>query len=328
MEAELSSQTGKKFARGILNNIVWIILVLCIVMFSSLISGYFSIINYINIISNAAFIGILAIAEAYCLISGNLDLSIESVAGFSAIFSAWLSAKSLGSSGLNLNPYVTLCICLIVGIIVGYINGFLILKFQINAFLVTLSTYIIIKGLAVSLTSGLGLSQLPSSFRLVDTIRFFNISLLPIIMIILYIIFYFMLGNTRFGAHLFIIGGNINAAYNFGVNVNGVVSKVFMLSGALAALAGWLMTAKANGASPAMANGVLFEVLAAIVLGGVSLQGGVGSLTGVFAGVLVLSSIRTALNIMSVSPFITEVIRGCLVLIAILIDSIKRLFFK
>jgi ribose transport system permease protein len=103
---------------------------------------------------------------------------------------------------------------------------------------------------------------------------------------------------------------------------------VFMLSGTLAALSGWLMTAKANGASPAMATGYLFETLAAIVLGGVSLQGGFGSLTGVFAGVLVLSTIRSALNIMSVSPFITEVIRGCLVLFAILIDSIKRMFFK
>lgn len=328
METELSLSRGKRITRGFLNNIVWIILVLCVILFSSLIPGYFSIVNYINILSNSTFLGILAIAEAYCLISGNLDLSIESVAGFSAIFSAWLSAHSLGSSGLNLNPYITLILCLVIGLIVGYINSFLILKFKINAFLVTLSTYIIIKGLAITLTSGLGLSQLPKSFRLVDTIRFFNISLIPIIMIVLYIVFYFILVNTQFGTHIFIIGGNKNAAYNFGVNVNRVVTSVFVLSGILAAFAGWLMTAKANGASPAMANGMLFEVLAAIVLGGVSLEGGVGSLTGVFAGVLVLSTIRSALNIMSVSPFITEVIRGCLVLIAILIDSIKRLFFK
>lgn len=327
LKTRLKSQNLKKLGRGTLNNIVWLILILCIVIFSSTIDGYFNIRNYINILSNSAFIGILAIAESYCLISGNLDLSVESVAGYSAIFSAWLAGGTLySSSGLNMNPYITLCLCLIIGIVVGFINSYLILKFKISAFLVTLSTYIIIKGLAIALTGGAGVSMLPDSFRLVDTIRFFNISLITIIMIVIYVIFYFILKNTQFGAHIFIIGGNINAAYNFGINVKSVIYKVFILSGLLSALTGWLMTARANGASPTMASGFLFEVLAAVVLGGVSLQGGVGSLTGVFAGVLLLSSIRSALNIMAISPFITEVIRGSLVLFAIIIDSVKRLF--
>jgi ribose transport system permease protein len=301
---------------------------LCIVIFSSTIKGYFSIENYINILSNSAFIGILAVAESFCLISGNMDLSVESIAGYSAIFSAWLTGSSLSSSGLNLNPYIALVLCLLVGVIVGFVNSYFILKFKINAFLVTLSTYIIIKGLAIMLTGGAGISMLPNSFRLVDTIKVLNISLIPIIMMVIYIIFHFILKNSQFGAHIFIIGGNINAAYNFGVNVNKTIYKVFILSGILSALSGWLMTAKANGANPTMSSGMLFEVLAAVVLGGVSLQGGVGSLPGVFAGVLVLSSIRSALNIMSVSPFVTEVIRGLLVFFAIIIDSIKKLFFK
>jgi len=328
MEIAVNSERTKRFARGILNNVVWLILILCIIIFSSSIDGYFSIRNYINILSNSAFIGILAIAESYCLISGNLDLSIESVAGYSSIFSAWLTGTSVSSSGLNINPYLTLVLCLVIGIIVGFINSYLILKFKINSFLVTLSTYIIVKGLAITLTRGAGVSMLPGSFRLVETIKIFNISLIPIIMIVIYIIFHFILQNTQFGAHIFIIGGNINAAYSFGVNVKSVIIRVFILSGALSALSGWLMTAKANGANPTMASGMLFEVLAAVVLGGVSLQGGVGSLLGVFAGVLLLSSIRSALNIMAISPFITEVIRGLLVLFAILVDSIKRLFFK
>jgi ribose transport system permease protein len=328
MEIAINSEKTKRFARGILNNIVWLILILCIVIFSSSIDGYFSIRNYINILSNSAFIGILAIAESYCLISGNLDLSIESVAGYSSIFSAWLTGTSLSSSGFDMNPYIALVLCLVVGMVVGFINSYLILKFKINAFLVTLSTYIIIKGLAITLTRGAGVSMLPGSFRLVETIKIFNISLIPIIMIVIYIIFHFILENSQFGAHIFIIGGNINAAYSFGVNVKSVITRVFILSGALSALSGWLMTAKANGANPTMASGMLFEVLAAVVLGGVSLQGGVGSLLGVFAGVLLLSSIRSALNIMAISPFITEVIRGLLVLFAILVDSIKRLFFK
>jgi len=328
LDTELYLERKRRFTRGVLNNIVWLILALCIVIFSSTINGYFSIENYKNILSNSAFLGILAVAESFCLISGNMDLSVESVAGYSAIFSAWLTGSSLSSSGFNINPFIVLVLCLAIGVIVGFINSYIILKFKINAFLVTLSTYIIVKGLAIALTGGAGVSMLPDSFRSVDTIKFLGISLIPIIMIVIYIFFHFILENTKFGAHIFIIGGNINAAYNFGVNVKSVIFKVFILSGALSALSGWLMTAKANGANPTMASGMLFEVLAAVVLGGVSLQGGVGSLLGVFAGVLVLSSIRSALNIMAVSPYITEVIRGSLVLFAILIDSIKRLFFK
>lgn len=328
LEIVLNSQKIKRLARGTLNNIVWLILILCIVIFSSTIDGYFNIRNYINILSNSAFIGILAVGESYCLISGNLDLSIESVAGYSAIFSAWLAGSSLSSSGFDINPYIALVLCLVIGMIVGLINSYLILKLKISAFLVTLSTYIIIKGLAITLTRGAGVSMLPRSFRLVETIKIFNISLIPIIMIVIYVIFHFILENAQFGAHLFIVGGNINAAYSFGVNIKSIIYRVFILSGVLSALSGWLITAKANGANPTMAGGMLFEVLAAVVIGGVSLQGGVGSLPGVFAGVLLLSSIRSALNIMAISPFITEVIRGLLVLFAITVDSIKRLFLK
>ena len=300
----------------------------CTVIFSVTIDGFFNIRNYVNILSNSAFIGILAVGESYCLISGNMDLSFESVAGYSAIFSAWLTGSSLSSSGFDMNPYLALALCLLVGMIVGFVNSYLILKLKISSFLATLSIYIVVKGLAITLTRGAGVSMLPDSFRLVQTIKIFNISLIPVIMIVIYIIFYFILENTQFGAHLFIIGGNIDAAYSFGVNVKSIISRVFLLSGALAALTGWLITAKANGANPTMASGMLMEVLAAVVIGGVSLKGGSGSLPGVFAGVLLLSSIRSALNIMAISPFITEVIRGLLVLFAIIIDSIKRLYLK
>jgi ribose transport system permease protein len=322
----LAAQRANRIFRGILDNIVWIILVLLVVIFSSTIDGFFSIRNYINIIYHSVFIGMLAIAESYCLISGNLDLSIESVAGFGAIFSAWLCGTSPFASGLNVNSFVGLLIIISIGALVGLINGFFILRLRIHSFLVTLSTYIIVRGLAVLLTGGKGVSQLPYSFRLVDTIRLFNMPLMVYIMLIFYIFFYFILENTRFGKHLFVIGGNINAAYNFGINVNRVLFRVFILSGIISGFTGWLMAARANGATPAIASGFLFEVLAAVVIGGVSLVGGVGSLVGVFAGVLILSSLHSALNILAISPFITEVVRGGLVLVAIVLDSVKRMF--
>ncbi len=258
--------------RGLMNNIGWVILIFCIVIFSSTINGFFSIQNYINILHHSVFIGFLAIAESYTLVTGKLDLSVESVAAFGAIFSAWLSGTSTFASGYNVNPYVSLIIVMAIGAVVGVINAYIILKLKIDAFLVTLATYLTIRGLAVFITGGTGVASLPDSFRWIDRTRPFNIPIVVFLMIACYIIFGFILSNSRFGRHIYIIGGNINAAYNFGINTNGIIIKVFVLSGTIAGLTGWLIAARANGATPAIASGFLFEILAAVVIGGVSLR--------------------------------------------------------
>jgi ribose transport system permease protein len=120
-----------------------------------------------------------------------------------------------------------------------------------------------------------------------------------------------------------LIGGNATATFRAGINVNRLTITVFMLSGALAGLAGWLLSIRTNGATPNLGTGMLFEAFAAVVIGGVSLQGGVGRLTGVIAGVLLLSSIDTAINVMGMPPQFMQVIRGLLVLFAVLLDSLK-----
>lgn len=321
----MKDQGSKRIFRWVINNIVWIILIVIIVMFSITIPGFVSVGNYINIVYHSVFIGILAIAVSYCLISGNLDLSVESMAGFGAIVSAWLCGSSIFASGYAVNPYLGLLVVMGMGALLGVINAFFVLKLNINSFLVTLSTYIIVRGIAVLLTGGQGVSRLPDSFRLIDTIRVLDIPLMVYLMFIFYFIFQYVLRSTRFGRHIYIIGGNPTAAYNFGVNVKGTILRVFILSGVLAGFTGWLIAARTNGATPTSANGFLFETLAAVIIGGVSMTGGVGSLTGVIGGVILMSSLHSAINILAISPFVTEVVRGLLVLIAIVLDSLKRL---
>ena len=321
-------KVGIIVARGAINNIVWIIFILLMIIFSTTIQGFFSTENFINIIYHAVFIGILAIAETYVLISGNLDLSIESTAACSAIVSVWLTASSPYASGLMLNTWVGLLVALAIGAAVGTFNAFFIVKLKINSFLVTLSSYIFVRAIAIWVTGGMGMNGLPRAFRFIDVFRIFNIPLMVYLMIILYVVFEFILKRTVFGKHLYIVGGNTNAAFNFGINVNNVIFKIFILSGVIAGLTGWLIAARANGSTSGQASGFLFEVLAAVVIGGVSLSGGVGSLIGVFAGTLVLGSIHSALNITAVSPFITDVIRGLLIIFAVSLDSLKRLFKK
>ena len=193
---------NKQTFRWIIDNIVWIILIVIVSIFSLTIDGYVSIRNYINIVYHSVFIGVLAISISYCLISGHIDLSVESMAGFGAITSAWLAGSSTFASGYLINPYLTLLIVLGIGAVVGSINAFFIIRLNINAFLVTLSTYIIVRGLALLLTGGQGVSRLPDSFRLIDTIKVLDIPLMVYLMFVFYIFFQFLLRKTRFGRHI------------------------------------------------------------------------------------------------------------------------------
>ena len=309
-----------------LNNVVWFIFIVLMIGFSIFIKGFSSIENYRNILYHSVFIGMLAIAEAIVLISGNMDLSVESTAAGAAIISVWLVGASSTTSGLLLNSWLGILIIIIAGGLVGAFNAFFILKLKINSFLVTLATYVTIRGVAVLISKGYGMSELPASFRFINTVEFLTLPLMVFLLFFFYILFEFVLRNTQFGRHVYVIGGNVSAAYNFGIKVNRVLFKVFVLSGIISAITGWLMSARVNGANAGIGSGYLFEVLAAVVIGGVGLSGGYGSLVGVFAGSLILSAIHNAINISAISPFYTTVIRGGLIFIAIGLDSLKRLF--
>ena len=316
----------KLIGRSVINNIVWVIFLVLMLSFSLGIKGFFSVDNYINIIYHSVFIGILAIAETYVLISGNLDLSVESVAACSAIMSVWLSSTSKYASGLMLPTWIGFVTVIAMGIAVGLFNAFFVVKLEINAFLVTLSSYIFVRAIAIWVTGGYGMSGLPDAFRFIDRVKVFDIPLMVFLMIGFYIFFEFILKRTRFGRHIYVLGGNESAARNFGINTNKLLYKVFVVSGVISAIAGWLMAARANGAVASMGRNYLFEALTAVVIGGVSLTGGEGSLLGVFAGSLILSSIHSALNITAMSPFITNTIQGFLIIIAVSLDSLKRMF--
>jgi ribose transport system permease protein len=132
-----------------------------------------------------------------------------------------------------------------------------------------------------------------------------------------------ILTRTRFGRYVYLVGGNPTAPFRAGINVERVLYTVFVMSGVLAALAGWLLAARTNGATANLGLGMLFEAFAAVVIGGVSLRGGIGGLSGVFAGVLLLSSIDTAINVMGLEPYYMQVLRGGLMLLAVLLDSLK-----
>jgi ribose transport system permease protein len=308
--------------RWVLDNIVWFILLLVILAFSAGVPGYAQWGIYRNILYHAVFVGILAIGEALCIISRELDLSIESVLGLATVVTAYLTGSSSDASGLLVNGFLTLGIVLLMGSLIGFFNAFLIVKLKISSFIITLSSYLIFRAVGLIITKGHGVIRLRPEVVAVARINVGPIPLLVIIMIVLYAFFYFILRRTQFGRHLYLVGDSREASFNAGIRVSRVLFGAFILSGILSALAGWLLAARTNGSSPGIGVGMLFEAFAAVVIGGVSLHGGVGNLPGVFAGAILLSAISTAISILGMPPFYMNIFRGGFIILAVLVDAI------
>ena len=311
-----------------LDHLVWIVLVVVLLGFSLTIPNFFQIGILLNIFEQSTFVGIMAIGLSLVIIAGHMDLSIESTLALTAM----VTAVIFGSNGAGLkfsfhpewlNLPVSVLISIAIGLAIGAFNAFLVVRLKINAFIVTLASYIWVRGLVVVLSGGRSVYGLPAEIRWVAIAQILGVPVLAWITLLAFAVFAFILAKTPFGRHVIMVGGNATAAFRAGIEVNRVVTLTFLLAGALAGFAGWLLASRTAGATANLGTGMLFEVFAAVVIGGVSLKGGVGRLSGVVAGVLLLSSISTAINVMGMPPHYTQVIRGALVLAAILLDTVK-----
>ncbi len=313
----------------VLDNLVWIILIVVLAVFSAAIPKFLQIGILLNILEQSTFVGIISVGLSLTLIAGHMDLSIESVMALSAMVVALAFGSGGAGAGIVLDPAwlvfpVSLIMALVVGVAIGALNGFLVVRLEINAFIVTLAAYIWARGMVVALSGGRSVYGLPDGIRVMAVERIFGIPLLAWVLIAVYVVFSFLLRQTPFGRHITMIGGNAVATFRAGIRVNRVVTMTFILSGALAGLAGWLLAARTSGATANLGIGMLFQAFAAVVIGGVSLKGGYGRLSGVFAGVLLLSSIQTAINVMGLPPHFTMMIQGGLVLAAVVLDTVKN----
>ena len=313
----------------VLDNLVWIILIIALAAFAAFIPRFFQIGIFLNIVEQSTFVGIIAVGLSLTLIAGHMDLSIESVMALAAMLVALTFGTGGAGGGLELSPSflafpVSLAMALGVGALIGTLNGLLVVRLEINAFIVTLAAYIWGRGLVVALSGGRSVYGLPDELRAMAIQRVLGIPFLAWAFIAVYVVFAFILARTPYGRHLFMIGGNMVASNRAGIRVARNVILAFVLSGTLAGFAGWLLASRTAGATANLGIGMLFQAFAAVVIGGVSLRGGQGRLSGVFAGVLLLSSIQTAINVMGMRPHFTMMIQGFLVLVAVLLDTAKN----
>jgi ribose transport system permease protein len=311
-----------------LDNLVWFILVIVLAVFSLTVPNFFQTGIFVNIIEQSTFVGVMAIGLAIVVIAGHMDLSVESVAGLTAMITGILfCARGIGL-GITLTPEwlvlpVSLIIALLVGGVIGALNGWLVVRLKMNAFIVTLASYIYVRGMVDAISGGRSAQDLAPALRFIGIQTFSNIPLIAWIAVVCFVIFTFIMARTPFGRHVTMIGGNPVAAFRAGIKVDRLVVTSFIIAGAIAGLAGWLLAIRTSGATANLGIGMLFRAFAAVVIGGVSLKGGIGQLPGVYAGVLLLSAIQTAMNVMALPVHYSQMILGALVLAAVLLDTVK-----
>jgi ribose/xylose/arabinose/galactoside ABC-type transport system permease subunit len=226
-------------------------------------------------------------------------------------------------SGLMMNPLLAIAIILVLGPVIGWINGTLITRGKMNNFVVTLSMLIALRGLMLLVPQGNTIYRTPPLYNILGATKVGPIPLPVIVVLVTFAIGYVVLKYTPFGRDLYAVGGNRDAALASGVDPDKRIRQVYIIAGFLAAVAGWMLTGRLRSVIPNLGEGMVFEVMAAAVIGGISLQGGRGTMLGAFGGVLLLSTIGTGLNLMDVSEFWIGTVRGVIILVAMLIDAQK-----
>lgn len=322
------SGRSRRTIEFMIDNLVWLMLIVVLMVFSITVPNYFQFGIFANIFEQSTFVGVMAIGLAIVIISGNLDLSVESTAALSAMVTGILFAKSGIGMGLTLSPPwlmlpASLILAILVGAAVGMINGFFVIRVGMSAFIVTLASFIWVRGLVVAISGGRSAQSLAPEIRFIGIERILGIPLLAWISVGCFVVFSVLMAKTPFGRYITLVGGNRDATFRAGINSDRILWISFVLAGSLAGVAGWLLAIRTSGATANLGTGMLFNAFAAVVIGGVSLKGGIGKLPGVYAGVLLLYSIHTAINLMGLPAHFTQMILGGLVLAAVILDTLK-----
>ena len=264
-----------------------------------------------------SFVAIVALGELFVILTSGIDLSVGSTVGWSGVAAGLALAAGVP-------PVIALPIGLIAGMLVGLINGSIIAYVGITPFIVSLGTMSMARGLVLGITRGNPITEIPSSFFFLAQGAVFGIPIPVILMFIIAGIVHVVLTYTAFGRRIYAIGGNEEATALSGIDVKKIKMMIYGICGMLSAVAGILMIARLQSAQPATGKGWEMDAIASTVIGGTSLMGGVGSVTGVLLGAAIMGVIRNGLVLMQVSAFWQECIIGAIIVLAAVIDRIKN----
>ncbi len=302
------------------DNIVWLLLMLALIIGIFIDEAFFTGPNLLNIISHAAPLTMMVFGMSLLLMLGRIDLSMESTYALAPILGNLFVMKWFP----HLPDFLSIIICLGIGSAIGLFNGMLSIKYKINDFLVGLSMSLFLRGV-VKVVIPEGLYNLPDSFTFMGSKRLLGneVSLSVIIMLIVFFIMHFFTKYRPFGRQLLATGSNREAAFIGGINTKKIQMTAFGLSGLFAAFGGMLTAGRQLSCTNGMGEGSIMRVLAAVVLGGISMNGGKGAILGALGGALLLQTIDNILTLSAVSPFYQDAIFGFILLSAIVFQGIR-----
>jgi erythritol transport system permease protein len=308
-------------------------LIAIIIVFSFLSPYYFSASNFLTMASHVAIYAILAMGMLLVILNGGIDLSVGSTLGLSGIIAGFLmQGVTLKFLGVTLYPAVWVVVVLscALGAVVGLVNGVLIARFKVPAFVATLGVMYVVRGIALLITNGLTYNNLSGQADLGNTgfnwlgfNRLFNIPIGVLVMIVIGIAGSLMLNRTAFGRWLYASGGNERAAELSGVPTKRVQITVYMLSGICAAIAGLILSSQLTSAGPTAGTSYELTAIAAVVIGGAALTGGRGNIRGTLLGAFVIGFLSDGLVIIGISSYWQTVFTGGVIVLAVLLNAVQ-----
>jgi L-arabinose transport system permease protein len=278
---------------------------------------FFSIENMLGLALSVSQIGMVACTMMFCLASRDFDLSV----GSSVAFAGVLCAMVLNATG---NTFIAIVAAVAAGAVIGWVNGAVIAYLRINALITTLATMEIVRGLGFIVSHGQAVGVSSDTFIALGGLTMFGVSLPIWVTLVCFIGFGVLLNQTVYGRNTLAIGGNPEASRLAGINVERTRVLIFLIQGAVTALAGVILASRITSGQPNAAEGFELNVISACVLGGVSLLGGRATISGVVIGVLIMGTVENVMNLMNIDAFYQYLVRGAILLAAVLLDQLKN----
>lgn len=282
-------------------------------------SGFLTEKNIINVLRQVSYNGVIAVGMTFVIITGNIDLSVGGVVGLAAIVACDFAHP--GEYPL----IIPILVALGIGALVGLINGIGIAYGHVPAFIMTLGTNTILRGVIMLYNNGKPVLNLSEQYQAIGSGYLGKIPIPVIILIAVLLLGWFILNKTRFGRHVLAVGGNEQAARVSGINTKLVKITVYIMSGIFSAIAGMIISARVNAGSPTLGTGYENDAIAAAVIGGTSMMGGQGSMIGTIGGILIIGVMNNGLDLLNVSSYYQQVAKGIIIIAAVLVRYAQQI---
>lgn len=312
-----STSDKQKWWQQITEYSLIVIFVVMFIVMSLTVDHFFSIENMLGLALSVSQIGMVACTMMFCLASRDFDLSVGSTVAFAGV----LCAMVLNATN---STFVAIIAAVAAGAAIGFVNGAVIAYLRINALITTLATMEIVRGLGFIVSHGQAVGVSSDTFIAMGTMAFFGVSLPIWVTLICFIVFGVMLNHTVYGRNTLAIGGNPEASRLAGIHVERTRVWIFLIQGAVTALAGVILASRITSGQPNAAEGFELNVISACVLGGVSLLGGRATISGVVIGVLIMGTVENVMNLLNIDAFYQYLVRGAILLAAVLLDQLKN----